>query len=70
RPLLLALAIATPLAWLACHAYLQQFAFHTTLSWWIFAISGLMMILIAFATIGFNTMKAALSNPVDSLRTE
>ncbi|HXO74311.1 MAG TPA: hypothetical protein VN824_03755, partial [Puia sp.] len=70
RPLLLAFAIATPLAWFGCHAYLQNFAFHTTLSWWVFAASGLLMISIALATIGVHTLKAALSNPVDSLRTE
>jgi putative ABC transport system permease protein len=59
-----------PLAWIVCHAYLQNFAYHTHLDWWVFAASGFIMVAIAMATIGWHTVKAAIANPVDSLRTE
>jgi putative ABC transport system permease protein len=50
--------------------WLQNFAYRTTFSWWIFAASGLLMILVAFVTLSFQSIKAALANPVKSLRTE
>jgi len=70
RPLVLAFMIAVPLSALLCHAYLQNFAYHTNLSWWVFALSGLAMMTIAMMTVGYHTIKAANSNPVDSLRNE
>lgn len=70
RPLGLAFLIAVPLSALLCQAWLQNFAYHTSLSWWVFALSGLTMITIALLTVGYHTIKAAISNPVESLRNE
>ncbi len=67
---LIAFAIVTPLAWFAMHAWLQNFADRTTVSWWIFMVSGGGMLLIALVTLSFRTIKAALANPVKSLRSE
>lgn len=67
---LLAIVIATPLAWWAMSQWLQGFAYQVDLSWWIFALAGLLAIGIALLTISFQSVKAALMNPVKSLRSE
>jgi len=67
---LIAFVIAVPLAWLSMNEWLQSFAYRTTISWWIFAVSGLLMIVVAFITLSFQTIKAAIANPAKSLRTE
>lgn len=67
---ILAFIIAVPIAWLGMHKWLQQFAYRTSMSYWIFVFSGLIMLSIALLTLGFQTIKAALVNPVKSLRTE
>ncbi|MCC8426718.1 ABC transporter permease [Mucilaginibacter sp. UR6-11] len=66
----IALFIALPIAWYATHQWLQSFAFHATLQWWIFGLSGGLIVLIAWATISFQAVKSALVNPVKSLRSE
>jgi putative ABC transport system permease protein len=66
----LAFAIAGPAAWWAMHKWLQSFAERTTVSWWIFVLSGIAMLLLALLASGFQTIKAALMNPVKSLRSE
>lgn len=66
----IAFVIATPLAWWGLHNWLQDFAFKTELSWWIFAISGLGMIVIALLIMSVRTISTAMKNPVNSLRTE
>jgi len=66
----IAIAFATPLAWWAMYKWLQDFAYRTSLSWWIFVLAGVLAILIALVTVSFQAIKAALSNPVKSLRTE
>jgi len=66
----IAFAIATPLAWWATHSWLQNFAFQTSMSWWMFPLCGIAMLLIALITLSFQTFKAASANPVKSLRTE
>jgi putative ABC transport system permease protein len=63
-------AIAAPLAWWAMNRWLEDFAYRTTISWWIFAASGLAMIIIALATLSIQTIRSAMSNPVKSLRME
>ena len=68
--ILLAFAVVTPLAWYAMNKWEQGFADRTTISWWIFAASGGMMFLAALFTSGFQTVKAAVANPVKSLRSE
>lgn len=67
---LLAFIIAAPIAWWFMNKWLQDFAFRIDLSWWIFAATGLIALSIALFTLSFQAIKAALSNPIKSLRTE
>jgi putative ABC transport system permease protein len=69
---LLAILIASPIAWWAMRKWLQGFAgpYQITISWWMFAAAGLGAILIALITVSFQSVKAALANPVKSLRSE
>lgn len=62
--------IASPVAWLCMNAWLQNFAYRITIGWWVFALAGIVAIIIAFATVSFQAIKAALVNPVKSLRSE
>jgi putative ABC transport system permease protein len=62
--------VAAPLAWYIMNSWLQHFAYRTTISWWMFAIAGSAVLLIALLTVSVQSLKAALSNPVKSLRTE
>lgn len=66
----IAIVIASPLAWFGMHKWLQGFAYRTDISWWIFAIAALLAILIALVTVSFQAIRAAIANPVKSLRTE
>ena len=66
----ISLLIASPLAWWAMHHWLQGFAYRTPVQWWIFVLSGVIAILITFITVSFQSAKAALMNPVKSLKTE
>lgn len=66
----IAFAIATPIAWYYMHQWLQDYAYRIHISWWVFAAGGLAAIIIALATISFQAIKAAMANPVKSLRTE
>jgi len=65
-----AFIIAIPIAWYAANTWLQNFAYRTSLSWWIFLAGGLLMFLIALIILCIRTIKAAMANPVKSLRTE
>ncbi len=67
---LVAIIIAMPLAWWLMNKWLQDFPYHTTITWAVFAFVATSAILISIATISFHTIKAALANPVKSLRTE
>jgi ABC-type antimicrobial peptide transport system permease subunit len=67
---LFALVLASPLAWYFSKLWLQDFAYQIDLSWWIFAVVGFGALLIAILTVGFQSIKAALDNPVKSLRSE
>jgi len=66
----IAFLIATPLAWYFMHQWLQDYAYRIDISWWIFLVGGIAAIVIALATISFQAIKAAVANPVKSLRTE
>ncbi|WP_426668954.1 ABC transporter permease [Mucilaginibacter sp. McL0603] len=66
----IAFAIAAPIAWYYMHQWLQDYVYRINISWWLFAAGGLAAIIIALATISFQAIKAALANPVKSLRTE
>jgi putative ABC transport system permease protein len=65
-----AIVIATPLAWLASNKWLQDFAYRVQIHSWVFIVSGVAIILLTLATVSFHAIKAALMNPVKSLRTE
>ncbi|MCC8423879.1 ABC transporter permease [Mucilaginibacter sp. UR6-11] len=62
--------IAAPIAWWAMNKWLQSFVYRVTITWWMFAIAGITAILIALVTVSFQAFKAALANPVKSLKTE
>jgi len=66
----ISIAIATPLAWWAMHNWLQGFAYRQNIQWWVVALAGAGAIAIAFVTISFQSVKAALTNPVKSLKSE
>ncbi len=66
----LAFAIATPIAWYMMNRWLESFAYRTTLSWWIFALSGVLALGIALLTVSWQSWKAATRNPVEALRYE
>jgi len=66
----IAVLIASPLAWWGMNEWLQNFAYQTSIGWQVFAITTFIAIFIAFATISFQAIKAAIANPVKSLRTE
>lgn len=66
----IALLIAIPLAWFGMYRWLSNFAYSTELEWWIFAVAGFGALLLAFITVSFQSLKAALANPVKSLRSE
>ena len=67
---LVAIVIATPLTWYMMNKWLQDFAYKTTISWMVFLLAGLIAIAIALITVSFQAIKAAIANPVKSLRTE
>ena len=67
---LIAFVIATPIAWFAMNKWLENFAYKTNLSWWIFALAGLLALGIALVTVSWQSWKAATRNPVEALRYE
>jgi putative ABC transport system permease protein len=62
--------IASPVAWYGMNKWLQGFAYRIEISWWMFAVAGLLAVLVALFTVSFQAIKAAIANPVKSLRTE
>jgi putative ABC transport system permease protein len=66
----LAVLIASPIAWYAMHTWLQDFAYRIPIAWWIFVVAAVTAALIALVTVSFQAIKAAVSNPVVSLRSE
>lgn len=67
---LLALLIASPIAWYLMNKWLQNFVYHASIGWWIFLLTGLGAALIVLVTISFQAIRVALANPVNSLRTD
>lgn len=65
-----AFVFATPLSWYAMHKWLESFAYKTALSWWIFALAGLIVLVITLLTVSIQSWRAATRNPVESLRNE
>jgi putative ABC transport system permease protein len=70
RWIILAFVIASPIAWYFMHKWLQGFAYRTELSWWIFALAGLLTVTITFLTVSWQSWRAATRNPVEALRYE
>ena len=68
--IVIAFTIATPIAWYYMHQWLQAYAYRISISGWVIAAGGLAAIIIALATISFQAIKAAIANPVKSLRSE
>ena len=68
RLIIIAVAIASPIAWIATSKYLQNFAYRIDIKWWVFAVSAIAALVIAGFTVGWQAVKAALANPVKSLR--
>jgi len=66
----IAFFMASPLAWFVMHNWLKDFAYRTDINWWIFIAAGISAVIIAITTVSFQAFRAALSNPVKSLRTE
>ncbi|CAN5210906.1 ABC transporter permease [soil metagenome] len=67
---LLAFVVASPLAWYGMHRWLQNFAYQTDIKWWVFVVAAVLSVAVAFLTISFQSIRAALMNPVKSLRSE
>ena len=67
---MIAFVIAIPAAWLATDKWLQHFAYKINLSWWVFVMASVLTIAIALVTVSFQSIRAALANPVKSLRSE
>jgi ABC-type antimicrobial peptide transport system permease subunit len=70
RLVILSMLISMPLVFIGMHRWLEHYTYRTPLSWWIFASAGAGILLITLATVSFQSLKAALMNPVRSLRTE
>ncbi len=66
----LAFIISVPLTWWVMHNWLNNFAYRIQISWWIFAVGGMLAVLITLITISFQSIRAAVANPVNSLRSE
>ncbi|MBV6442822.1 MAG: hypothetical protein EPGJADBJ_04548 [Saprospiraceae bacterium] len=66
----IAIVIASPIAWWAMNRWLQDFAYRIDIQWWVFAAAGAVAVAVAFLTVGFQSVRAALANPVKSLRSE
>lgn len=67
---IIAIIIASPIAWLAMNGWLQDYVYRIDISWWMFVSAGLLAIMIAILTVSFQAVKAAITSPVKSLRTE
>jgi len=67
---IISIVVASPIAYLLMNKWLQEFAYRIKLDWWVFAISGLVALMIALLTVSFQAIKAAITNPIKSLRTE
>jgi putative ABC transport system permease protein len=66
----IAILVSVPVTWYAMSKWLQEFAYRIDISWWVFVVAGLLALLVAFVTVSFQSIKAALANPVKSLRSE
>ena len=70
RLIIIAFVIAAPIAWFIMNKWLENFAYHDNISWWVFAVSVVAAIVVTCVAVGYQTIKAAVSNPVKALRSE
>ncbi|MDE3144783.1 MAG: ABC transporter permease [Bacteroidota bacterium] len=70
KPVLLSVVIAFPVSWWMMFNWLKDYQYKITIQWWVFALAGLLVLLIALVTVSFQSVRAAIANPVKSLRTE
>lgn len=70
RLVLIAFIIASPIAWYFMNKWLQDFAYRTTIPWWVFAVAGILALAIALLTVSFQAIKVAVANPVENLRAD
>ncbi len=70
QPVAIAMLIAFPIAWYAMNQWLQNFAYRIDIAWWMFALAGLLTLMIALVTVSFQSIKAALTNPAGALRND
>jgi putative ABC transport system permease protein len=70
KPVFIASILAFPVGWWVMNKWLQDFAYRVHISWWIFVLTAMIALLIALITVSFQAIKAAVANPVKSLRTE
>jgi putative ABC transport system permease protein len=70
KVVIIAMVVAVPFSWLAMNKWLEDFAYRIHLAWWIFLVAGIISLLVAAITLGFQAIKAAIANPIKSLRTE
>jgi putative ABC transport system permease protein len=70
RLIVIAALISFPVTWYAMHKWLQDFAYHINIQWWVFVLAGFIALVVAALTISFQSIKAAMANPVKSLRSE
>jgi len=67
---IISFALAAPVAWWAMNAWLKDYSYRITIQWWVFAMAGLLSVIIALITVSYQAIKAAIANPAKSLRTE
>lgn len=70
KQVIISFVIAAPIAWWAMHQWLQSYTYRIGMEWWVFALAGLLSVFIAVVTVSYQAIKAAMANPVESLRTE
>jgi putative ABC transport system permease protein len=67
---IIAMVIASPIAWYAMHHWLESFSYRITIEWWVFVMVGLLSVIISLLTVSYQAIRAAIANPIKSLRTE
>jgi len=67
---ILSFVIASPIAWLLMNDWLKTFPYRISINWWVFGLTGLLSVIIAILTVSYQAIKAAIANPVKSLRSE
>lgn len=70
KMVLIAVIIGSPVAWMLMHNWLQSFAYHVGVQWWVFIVAAIVVIFISFFTICLQSVKAAMDNPIKNLRNE